>query len=165
MLDHPTDSPSTLRYGLCALVCLPLLALSGSPASALPRAQADPTPGLLLVQGGPPRAEQQAHEDRAAPFADLDDVLRATRLKLEELTEATARLAADTRRRKEMQALQKDNERLAAELGEVRARQTDLEGSRELAEARIAELTESIDAARQEAIRLDEALVKVRGQN
>jgi predicted nucleic acid-binding Zn-ribbon protein len=165
MLDHPTDSPSMLRYGLCALVCLPLLALSGSPASALPRAQADPTPGLLLVQGGPPRAEQQAHEDRAAPFADLDDVLRATRLKLEELTEATARLAADTRRRKEMQALQKDNERLAAELGEVRARQTDLEGSRELAEARIAELTESIDAARQEAIRLDEALVKVRGQN
>jgi predicted nucleic acid-binding Zn-ribbon protein len=153
------DSPSMLRYGLCALVCLPVLAFGGSPASA----QADPMP-RLLIQAGPPGAGQQAHDDRAAPLADLDEVLRATRLKLEELTEATARVAADTRRRKEMQTLEKDYERLAAELGEARVRQTDLEGSRELAEARIAELAKAMDAARREATRLDEALVTVRGQ-
>ena len=107
---------------------------------------------------------QQSHDDRVAPFADLDEVLSATRLKLEELTEATARVAADTRRRKEMQTLEKDYERLAAELGAARVRQTDLEESRELAEARIAELTKAMDAARREATRLDEALVTVRGQ-
>ena len=164
MPNHSTDSPFMLRYGVCALVCLPVLVFGGSPASALLRAHADPMPGLLLLQGGSPSAEQQAHKDRPAPFADLDEVLRATRLELEKLTEATARVAADTRRRKELQALEKNNERLAAELGEARARQTDLEGSRELAEARITELTKAIDAARREAIRLDEALVTVRGQ-
>jgi hypothetical protein len=158
-----TDSPSMLRYGLCALVCLPVLAFGGSPASALPRAQADPAL-RLLIQAGPPGVVQQAHDDRAAPLADLDEVLRATRLKLEELTEATARVAADTRRRQEVQTLEKDNERLAAELGEARVRQTDLEGSRELAEARIAELTKAMDAARRESSRLDQALVTLRGQ-
>jgi predicted nucleic acid-binding Zn-ribbon protein len=162
MLKTP-DSRSILRYGVCALVCLPVLVSGSSPASALPRAQADPTP-RLLIQAGPSGAGQQAHDDRAAPLADLDGVLRATRLKLEELAEATARVAADTRRRKEMQTLEKDNQRLAAELREARVHQTDLEGSRELAEARIADLTKAMDAARREAIRLDEALVTVRGQ-
>jgi hypothetical protein len=100
MPHHFPDSASMLRYGLCALVCLPVLVFGGSPASALPRAQADPTAGLLLIQGGPPSAEQQAHDDRLALLADLDEVLRATRAKLEELTEATARVAADTKRHK-----------------------------------------------------------------
>ena len=56
-----TDSPSMLRYGLCALVCLPVLAFGGSPASA----QADPMP-RLLIQAGPPGAEQQAHDDQSS---------------------------------------------------------------------------------------------------
>ena len=164
MPNHSADSPSRLRYGLCALVCLGVLVFGASQASALPRAQLHPMPGLVPIQGGPPSAEQQAHEGQV-PLADLDDVLRATRAKLEELTEATARVAADTRRHKEMQALEKDNERLAVQLGEARARQTNLEGSRELAEARIAELTKAIDAARRESSRLDQALVTLRGQN
>jgi hypothetical protein len=165
MLDHSTASPSTLRRGLHALACLNVLVFGGSQASALPRVQVDPTPGLLLIQGGPPSGEQRAHEDRPAPPAGLHEVLRATRIKLEELTEATALVAADTKRHKEMQALEKDNERLAAELQQARARQTDLEGSRELAEGRIAELTKTIDAARRESTRLDEALATLRGQN
>jgi chromosome segregation ATPase len=165
MLDHTTASPSMLHRGLRALACLTVLVFDGGQASALPRVQVDPTPGLLLVQAGPPSAEQQAHEDRQAPTADLDEVLRATRVKLEELTERTARVAADTKRHKEMQALEKDNERLAAQLEEAKARQTDLEGSRALAEARIAELTKTIDEARRESTRLDEALATQRGQN
>jgi myosin heavy subunit len=165
MLDHTTTSPSTLRRGLHALACLTVLVFGGSQAGALPPVQLDPTPGLLLIQGGPPSAEQQAHEDRQAPIADLDEVLRATRVKLEELTERTARVAADTKRYKEMRAVEKDNERLAAELQEARARQTDLEGSRALAEARLAELTKNIDEARRESTRLDEAFATLRGQN
>ena len=154
MPNHPTDSPSMLRYGLCALICLSVLVFDASQASALPRAQPHPMPGLVPIQDGPPSAEQQAHEGQV-PLADLDEVLRATRAKLEELTEAMARVAADTRRYKEMQALEKDNARLAAQLGEARARQADLEGSRKLAEARIAELTKAIDAARRESSRLE----------
>jgi hypothetical protein len=165
MPSHSTASPSTLRRVLRALVCLSVLVFGGGQASALPRVQVDQAPGLLPIQGGPPSAEQRAHEDRPAPLADLDEVLRATRAKLEELTEATARVAADTRRHKEMQGLEKDNERLAAELEAATARQTNLEGSRELAEARIAELTRTIDAARRESTRLDEALAMLRGQN
>jgi hypothetical protein len=165
MLHHSSASPSMLRRILRALACLTVLVLGGSQASALPRVEDNPAPGLLLIQGGPPSAEQQAHEVRRAPFADLREVLRATRVKLEELTEATARVAADTKRHKEIQALEKDNERLAAELGEARVRQTDLEGSRELTEARIAELTETIDASRRDSTRLDEVLATLRGQN
>ena len=151
--------PRSARAG-----CLTVLVFGGSQAGALPRVQLDRTPGLLLIQGGPPGAEQQAHEDRQAPIANLDEVLRATRAKLEELTEATARVAADTKRYKEIQALEKDNERLAAQLQQARARQTDLEGSRELGEGRIAELTKNIDAARRESTRLDEAFATLRGQ-
>jgi myosin heavy subunit len=165
MLNHTIASPSTLRRGLRALAYLTVLLFGGSQASALPRVQVDPTPGLMPIQGGPPSAKQEAHEDRQTPFANLDEVLRATRAKLEELTEATTRVAADTKLRKEMQALEKDNERLAAALGEARARQTDLEGSRELGEGRIAELTKNIDAARRESARLDEAFAALRGQN
>jgi predicted nucleic acid-binding Zn-ribbon protein len=166
MLNHIIASPSMLPgRGLRALVCLSVLIFGASHASALPRVPVDPMPGLLPIQGGPPGAEQQAHEARPAPFAELDEVLRATRATLEELTDATARVAADTRRHHEMQALEKENQRLAVELEEARARRTDLERSRELTEARIAELTKTIDAARRESVRLDEALATLRGQN
>jgi hypothetical protein len=164
MLNHSTTSPSVLRLGLRVLVCLNVLVLGAGQASALPRGEVDRAPGLLLLQGGPPGAGQ-AHELRQAPFADLDEVLRATRNKLEELTEATTRVAADIKRRKEMQALEKDNERLAAQVEEAKARQTDLEGSRALAEARLAELTKNIDEARRESTRLDQAFATLRGQN
>jgi myosin heavy subunit len=165
MLHRITASASTFPLGLCALVCLKVLVSGGSQAVALPRGEAGPTPGFLLIQNGPPSAEQQAHEDRQALFAELEEVLRGTRVKLEELTEATARVAADTKRRKEMHALENENERMAAELVEARARQTNLEASREVAEARVAELTKSLDAAHRESSRLDQALVTLRGQN
>jgi chromosome segregation ATPase len=173
MINHFIALPSTLCRGLRGLVCLNVLIFSASQTSALPRGEVDPPPGLLMIQDGPSSAEQQAHEVRQAQFADLHEVLRASRVKLEELTKATARVAADTKRHvaadtkrhKEMQALEKDNERLTAELERARAYQASLEGSRELAEARIAELTKSLEAARRESTRVDEALGALRGQN
>ena len=165
MLDnHSPASPSTVRGGLRALACLAVFVSGGSQAGALPLVRIGPTPSVLLIQGGPPSSEQRAQEDQA-PIADLQEVLRATKVKLEELTEATALVVADTERQKEIEALKKESERLAAELEQARARQTDLEGSRELAEARVAELTKTIDAARRESTRLDETLAALRGQN
>ena len=165
MLNHSTAWPSRLRRGLRGLVCLNVLIFGASQTSALPRGEVDPAPGLLLIQDGPSSAEQQAHGVGQAPFPDLHEALRATRVKLGELTKATARVAADTKRLKEMQAVEEDNERLTTELEGARARQASLEGSRELAEVRIAELTKSMDAARRESTRLDEALATLRGQN
>jgi hypothetical protein len=120
MLNRITAPPSTLPLGLCALVCLMVLVSGGSQAMALLRGEAGPTPGFLLIQNGPPSAEQQAHEDRQALFADFEEVLRGTRVKFEELTEAMAR---------------------------------------------VVELTKTIEAARRESTRLDQALVTLRGQN
>lgn len=35
MPNHSTDSPFMLRYGVCALVCLPVLVFGGSPSTDL----------------------------------------------------------------------------------------------------------------------------------
>jgi predicted nucleic acid-binding Zn-ribbon protein len=135
-----------------------MLGLSANPAGALPAVEADPTPGLLLVQGEPPQSEQRPQEDRQAPFADLEKVLEATRAKLEELTGATATAAANTELRKELQALERDNERLAAQLKQAKARSTELARSNEFAEARIAGLTKAVEEATRKAARVEEAL-------
>ena len=97
MLNRITARPSTLPLGVCALVCLMVLVSGGSQAIALPRGEPGPTPGFLLTQNGPPGAEQQAHEDRQALLADFEEVLRGTRVKFEELTAATARVAELTK--------------------------------------------------------------------
>jgi hypothetical protein len=127
MLNRITAPRSTLPLGLCALVWLNVLVLGGSQAIALPRGEADPTPGFLLIQNGPPSAEQQAHEDRQALVADFEEVLRGTRVKFEELTAATARVAELT---KVIDALDErltraDGARLAA-LDEVKQTQAEM---------------------------------------
>jgi hypothetical protein len=165
MLDHSPAASSAISRALCVLAGLGILVLGGGHAGALPRVQIEPTPGLLLVQGGAPGAEQQARDDPRALLSDLNEVLGATRAKLEELTEATATVAADAERRKELQALKRDNERLAAELEQASARRAELERAAGLADARIAELTEAVDAARRKTARLDEGLAELRQQN
>jgi hypothetical protein len=109
MLNRIAAPPSILPLGLCALVCLKVLVSGGSQAIALPRGEAGPTPGFLLIQNGPPSADQQAHEDRPALFADLEEVMRGTRVTLEELTEATARVAELT---KTIEAAHRESTRL-----------------------------------------------------
>jgi hypothetical protein len=109
MLNRITAPPSTLPLALCALVCLKVLVSGGSQAVALPRGEAGPTPGFLLIQNGPSGAEQQAHDDRQTLFGDLEEVLRGTRVKLEELTEATDRVADLT---KAIEATHRESTRL-----------------------------------------------------
>jgi chromosome segregation ATPase len=149
------------------LVCsgLTVLVLGGSQAAALPILQPGATPGLVLVQGAPPDAEPDAQEAVQAPFADLNEVLEATRAKLEQQLGDAAIVAAAAELRKQVEALKEENERLAAELEQADARRTDLEKSSELAEARIAELSKAVDVAVQEAARIDGELTELRQQN
>jgi DNA repair exonuclease SbcCD ATPase subunit len=72
-----------------------------------------PATGLLLGQGEPPGSEQRLQQDRQAPFDALEQALKNARTKLEELTEATATLAAGTELTDEMLAEQiRRNEQL-----------------------------------------------------
>jgi len=166
MIAPSPASPRPNRRRLCAFSCLTCLVLGASQASALPRVQVDPSPGFLLVQaakpGERPDSEQQAQENRQAPFADLNEVLEAIRAELEELFGATAIVAE---RRKEAEALKQESERLAAELEQASSRRTELEDWSKRAEARIAELTNVVDVAVQKADRLDEELAEARRQN
>jgi chromosome segregation ATPase len=116
--------------------------------------------GPLLVPGEPPGSEQRAQEDRQA-LDPLNQVLDETRAMLEGLIAAKA---ADTELRNELRALKRDNERLAVELAQANTRRIELERSSELAEARIAELTEAVDTGRREAARTDEEFTRLRWQ-
>jgi hypothetical protein len=106
-------------------------------------------PGLLLVRGEAPASEQRTEEDRQAPFGAVNEVLAKA-------------IAAATEMRKELQSLKRDNNRLVAELAQANTRRIELERSNELAEARIAELTNTL---RRDAARLAEELTRLHGQN
>jgi hypothetical protein len=110
MLDPTPASPCPICRRLRALACLSVLGLCASPAGALPALEPGPAPGPLLAQGEPPGSAQRAQDDRQAPFDALNQVLEDTRAKLEELAEAAATVAADTDLRKELPALERDNE-------------------------------------------------------
>jgi hypothetical protein len=83
----------------------------------------------------------------------------------EELTRATGIVAADTKLRPEVRALEEGNARLSAELTHASTRQSKLESARRLDDTRIDELTAALDAAHRESARLDEAHARVRHQN
>ena len=142
--------------------------LLDAPAATPHRDVPGRAPGLLLARAEAPVSEQRAHEDRqapsaplnqVAPSAPLNQVLDETRAMLEGLIEAKA---ADTELRNELQALKRDKERLSAELAQANTRRVELERS---AETRIAELTKAVDTARREAARIDQELLRLRGQN
>jgi hypothetical protein len=164
MLHHLPAPAFPIDRCLGALA-LAIFGLAAGPAGALPPVEPAPPPGLVLAQAGAADAEPRSQDDRPAPFTDLERVLEATRAKLEELTEATATVAANSELRKEVQGLERDNERLVAEIAQARTRQAELEKSGQLAEARVAELTAAVETAEREARRADEALARLRRQN
>jgi hypothetical protein len=158
--------PWTRRSGLRVLVCLNCLVVGASQASALPQVHMPPWPGFLLVQAAKraeptvkpreqPGAEQQAQANQPVPLTELNEVLEATRIKLEELFGATEGMAE---RRTETQLLRQENERLAGQLEQVNGRIAELERSSKRAEARIAELTNASEVAAYRAAGLDEEL-------
>ena len=107
MLYHSSVSPPSSWRRLAALSCLSVLVLGAGQADALPRAQLRPAPGLLLVQSAPSDSEQRAQDSGQAALAALDEVLKATRARIE---------AAATELRAQLQAFRQENESLAAEL-------------------------------------------------
>jgi myosin heavy subunit len=165
MLEHHPAAPPPNRGRLLALSCVSLLVLGAGHAGALPPSQPGAAPGFVLAQGAPPDSEPQAQASRQENLADLNEVLAATRAKLEELFEATATATATSKLREQLQALKQDNERLAADLQQANARRTEIERSSERAEARIAELAKAVDQATQEATRNDGELARLRRQN
>jgi chromosome segregation ATPase len=165
MIDSPPASPRARRPGLRAFTVLSFLVLGAGQASALPQVQMEPWPGFLLVQAAEPAeptipreqpgAEQQAQADQQVPLTELNEVLEATRTKLEELFGATEGMA---KRSTETELLRQENERLAGELEQVNGRLVELESSSKRAEAQIAELTNASDVATQKAAGLDAEL-------
>jgi hypothetical protein len=87
------------------------------------------------------------------PFAKFNDLLEDTQSELDELFSATAIVA---KQRKQIEALKQETERLARGLEQANTRRTELENSRKVAEARIAELSKAIDMAVDETVRLHE---------
>lgn len=161
MPDRPPPSPSSVCRQLLAVASLSVLGLSVSQAGALSPVQADPSPKLLQINSGSVKLQEPSAQDQAAPLADLDEVLEAIRTKLEELTEATAIAAANSRLREELEGLKKDNQSLTAELAQATSRRSELESASALVAARIAELTEAAEAARREAARREAALTQL----
>lgn len=148
---------------LMTIAALSVFGLGASPADALRPAQIDPSSGSQVAENRPPESKLSLPEK--ASLADLNEVLEATRAKLEELSKAAANVAAGIELRKEVQALKEDNQRLAAELAQATSRRSDLENAGKLADARIAELSQTVAAGRREAARLEEVLDRLRGQN
>lgn len=165
MLDHPVASPSPIGRRLLALACPIVLGLGASPAGALPPVQTAFASGIRLIEGGTAGSAPAPAQEQQAPLADLNELLEATRTKLEELTKAAGTVTTSTKLREKVQALEADNQRLAGELAQTSTRQAELQGASEVAGARIAELTEAVEAARRESVRLDEALAGLRRQN
>ena len=163
MPDQPASRSRNSRR-LRLLSCLSVLVLGASQASALSEAEVDSASELLLAQDKPLEPEPQAQENSQTLFAVLEEVLEATQAKLEELSGATA-ILADSDLDKDVQALKQENGRLVAELEQARTRQTELESSNELAEARIAQLTIAVDAAVEKAAQVDWELAELRREN
>ncbi|HEX2479407.1 MAG TPA: hypothetical protein VHK45_09015 [Geminicoccaceae bacterium] len=160
--------PANLRR-CCILSCVGALALGAGEASAWSPDQLEPLPSVILAQatgaGGQTRPEPQAQGNEPAASRGLDDlneVLAATQAKLQELFEATAALAEG---REAFEAMKQENARLAAALEAANTARADLERARKGAEARIAELTEAVDAAVRDSGRSDEQLTDLRRQN
>jgi hypothetical protein len=165
MPDHPVAPPHANLGRFCVLSCLSALALGAGAASALPGVPLEPPAGLVLAQAATPDGQaapgQQAQGDApagSAELADLNEVLAATQARLDELFAATAALA---KRRQASAAIEQENQRLTAALREANAARAELEGAREQAEARLAELTKASDVAARENARLDKEVARL----
>ena len=169
MIDLLSASSPAPRRALCTLAMLTSVVLGASEASALPQVQIAPRPGFLLAQAAKPAeptvkpAEQRRVDQQAqAPLTELNEVLEATRARLDELFGATHNLAEH---RSESELLRQENERLAGELERLNGRVADLESSNQRAEAEIAHLTNANDVADQNMARLGDELAGARRQN
>jgi chemotaxis protein MotB len=133
-------------------------------------------PGPTVVQQSPGAsgdAQQPAGtlrppssaESQPESFIELDEALKATRGRLEELSKAAAAVAVTRQLYRELAALRRENQHLRAEIETVRAERGDLETAEQVAEAHAAELTKTVEEATAKAREMGQALVAVRLQS
>ena len=169
MPDLPKAPPHATLRRRCVLTCLSALLLGAGQATAMSPGEGEGLPSVQVAQatqaGEKARTEQQPQGDAQAAstgLADLNAVLAATQKKLEELFKASAALAE---RREAFEALEQENERLAAALREANTARADLESASKLAQSRIAELTKATEVAVRDSGRIDKELADLRRQN
>ena len=169
MPDLPKAPPHATRRRRCVLTCLSALMLGAGQATAMSPGEGEGLPSVQVAQatqaGEKARTEQQPQGDAqaaSAGLADLNAVLAATQKRLEELFKASAALAE---RREAFEALEQENERLAAALREANTARADLESASKLAQSRIAELTKATEVAVRDSGRSDKELADLRRQN
>jgi chemotaxis protein MotB len=132
-------------------------------------------PGPVLIQerpetaaaarGGSAPADTAPRSSAAGSFAELHAALAAARARLEELSKAAEAVVESAQIRRELVALKEENERLIAERDAVRAGQQELSNARQAAEARVVELSQTLEETTARAQRIDEELIAVRWEN
>ena len=169
MPDLPKAPPHATRRRRCVLTCLSALMLGAGQATAMSPGEGEGLPSVQVAQatqaGEKAPTEQQPQGDAqaaSAGHADLNAVLAATQKRLEELFKASAALAE---RREAFEALEQENERLAAALREANTARADLESASKLAQSRIVELTKATEVAVRDSGRSDKELADLRRQN
>ena len=143
-------------------------------AMPLPATEA-PLPGPILIQQStePQRPEQpagtpgapSANPSKPDSFIELQEALTAARGRLEELSRAAEAVAATGQLQQELAALQAENQKLRAEIDAGRTERGELATAKQTAEARVTELTKTVEQATAKAREIDQELVAVRWQN
>jgi chemotaxis protein MotB len=132
-------------------------------------------PGPVLIQeqpenaaaarGGTAPADTAPGSSAVGSFAELHAALAAARARLEELSKAAEAVVESAQIRRELAALKEENERLIAERDAVRAGGQELSNARQAAEARVVELSQTLEETTARAQRIDEELIAVRWEN
>jgi flagellar motor protein MotB len=117
---------------------------------------------LLQQPGGTPRAPSAGEGE---PDAFLREALKAARERVEELSRAAEAVAATRQLQQEIATLRQGNQQLRAELHAVQTERGELETAKQAAEARAAELTETVEQATAKARGTDQELVAMRSQS
>jgi chemotaxis protein MotB len=139
-------------------------------AMPLPAVGAQLPGPILIQQSTEPQAEPPAGAPRPSAAGDsapdslmeLQEALTAARGRLEELSRAAEAVAASGQLQQE---LREENQKLRAEIEAVRTERGELETAKQAAEARMAELTKTLEQATAKAREMDQELVAVRWQN
>jgi outer membrane protein OmpA-like peptidoglycan-associated protein/predicted nucleic acid-binding Zn-ribbon protein len=170
MADRQRARPVSNGSRICLLLLALLAGLYAIDAAAVPllRQPMPPATAVVLVDdetATPEAAGATAAGEEPAPFAELNQALAAARARLEELSRAAEVAVSSGQARQELETVKQENQRLTTELAALRASRDELQRASQAAEMRIAELTEAVDAAADDAKRIEEELVTMRWQN
>ena len=171
MVRHDSRAERFAGIWLWVLLAGVGLIAGGSEPAALTVTARPPLPKPVLIQERPEAAPETGRrqdapsETTAGSFSELHEALAAARARLEELSQAAAAVVATGQLRQELTELKEENQRLLAQLRDVRAGDRELENARQAAEARVLELSQALEEATAQAQRIDQELIAVRWEN